>query len=196
MRRSGRASRIAMRRPLLLRRLYPYLPRHERAVAEVFEAFFAYVESTTGDPLVLAPAAIPRRPARCKEFLLERLRQDSASYDALDECASSLPRTSAVASAAQAQISKPPICCRATCSVAGRSRAMAHAVEGRFPFLDHRVLNSHQRIPPRPEDKTLARKTHPARGHGADLLPPRSVNRPKQPYRAPDARVFQRLVVR
>ena len=42
--------------------------------------------------------------------------------------------------------------------------AMAHAVEGRFPFLDHRVVEIAARIPPTLKLRGLTREAHPARG--------------------------------
>ena len=67
--------------------------------------------------------------------------------------------------------------------------AMAHSVEGRFPFLDYRVAEFAGRLPARLRlrglrDKYLLRKL------GASLLPAEIWNRPKKPYRAPIHRSF------
>lgn len=66
---------------------------------------------------------------------------------------------------------------------------MAHAVEGRFPFLDPRVAEAAFRLDTAaklsPDDAKIALK----RAFGEKL--PRSItSRPKQPYRAPDAAAF------
>ena len=67
--------------------------------------------------------------------------------------------------------------------------AMAHSVEGRFPFLDHRVVEFAARLPARLKIKVLDEKYLLKRG--ADGLVPRSVReRPKQPYRAPEGKCF------
>ena len=64
--------------------------------------------------------------------------------------------------------------------------AMAHAVEGRFPFLDYRVVEFAAKLPIRMKMKVLQEKYLLKRC--AEGLIPRSVqSRPKQPYRAPDA---------
>ena len=66
---------------------------------------------------------------------------------------------------------------------------MAHSVEGRFPYLDHRVIEFANRLPPRLKMRGLREKVllkRAARG----LVPDSIVERPKQPYRGPDARVF------
>jgi asparagine synthase (glutamine-hydrolysing) len=74
-------------------------------------------------------------------------------------------------------------------SAQGDRVAMAHAVEGRFPFLDHRVVEFAGRIPPQLKLSVL-REKHILKGATRDLLPPVIANRPKQPYRAPDAEAF------
>ncbi len=63
--------------------------------------------------------------------------------------------------------------------------AMAHGVEGRFPFLDYRVMEFASRLPPYMrlfglKEKWLLKKV------AARLVPMTIVSRPKQPYRAPD----------
>ena len=67
--------------------------------------------------------------------------------------------------------------------------AMAHAVEGRFPFLDHRVVELGARIPPQLKLNGL-REKHILRKSAERLLPAAIANRTKQPYRAPDAQAF------
>lgn len=74
-------------------------------------------------------------------------------------------------------------------SVQGDRVAMAHGVEGRFPFLDHRVFAYAASLPP---DRKLAglRDKIALRELAAELLPRRVADRPKQPYRAPDVPPF------
>jgi asparagine synthase (glutamine-hydrolysing) len=67
--------------------------------------------------------------------------------------------------------------------------AMAHSVEGRFPFLDHRVIEFGARLPPRLKLRAL-REKHILREAAGRLLPATIANRPKQPYRAPDSQSF------
>lgn len=67
--------------------------------------------------------------------------------------------------------------------------AMAHSVEGRFPFLDYRLVEFCNRLPATSKlrglrDKRLLRKL------GRELLPDEIWNRPKKPYRAPIHRSF------
>jgi asparagine synthase (glutamine-hydrolysing) len=67
--------------------------------------------------------------------------------------------------------------------------AMAHSVEGRFPFLDFRVVEFTSRLPPHLKMKVLNEKYLLKRAAG-ERIPPAIRERPKQPYRAPDAASF------
>jgi asparagine synthase (glutamine-hydrolysing) len=67
--------------------------------------------------------------------------------------------------------------------------AMANSVEGRVPFLDHRVVEFAGRLPARYKLRGLTEKAVLKRAL-AGLLPSAIVNRVKQPYRAPDAPSF------
>jgi asparagine synthase (glutamine-hydrolysing) len=74
-------------------------------------------------------------------------------------------------------------------STQGDRMAMAHAVEGRFPFLDHRVVEFASRVPPRYRMKGLKEKFI-LREAASKVIPPEVAQRPKQPYRAPISRCF------
>lgn len=67
--------------------------------------------------------------------------------------------------------------------------AMANSVEGRVPFLDHRVIEFANRLPPRFKLRGLTEKAVLRRA-ARSLLPPQVLNRVKQPYRAPDNQSF------
>lgn len=67
--------------------------------------------------------------------------------------------------------------------------AMAHGIEGRFPFLDHRLVEFAASLPVGQKLRGLEEK-HLLRKVAADLLPKEIVARPKQPYRAPDSEAF------
>lgn len=71
----------------------------------------------------------------------------------------------------------------------GDRMAMANAVEGRFPFLDYRVVEFATKVPPvyrlmGLKDKFILREA------ARDVIPPELANRPKHPYRAPISRCF------
>ena len=67
--------------------------------------------------------------------------------------------------------------------------ALAHGVESRLPYLDHRIIEFVNALSPRYKlrglrEKVLLRKAL------ADVLPEAIIRRNKQPYRAPDSRCF------
>ncbi len=67
--------------------------------------------------------------------------------------------------------------------------ALAHGVECRFPFLDHRVVEFSARLPGRLKMFALKEK-YLLKRCARHLVPPAVLARPKQPYRAPDAASF------
>jgi asparagine synthase (glutamine-hydrolysing) len=73
----------------------------------------------------------------------------------------------------------------------GDRMAMAHSIEGRFPFLDHRLVDWAFHLPDKfklhnMESKFLLKETF------REDLPQSIVNRPKRPYMAPDLKSFIR----
>ena len=66
---------------------------------------------------------------------------------------------------------------------------MAHGVEGRYPFLDHRVFEHSVSLPAERKLDFPERQGRVAR-LAATVLPPRIARRPKQPYRAPEVAPF------
>lgn len=66
---------------------------------------------------------------------------------------------------------------------------MASSVEGRFPFLDHRLIEFANQLHPACKMRVL-REKHLLKEAIRSRLPATIVNRHKQPYRAPDAAAF------
>lgn len=66
---------------------------------------------------------------------------------------------------------------------------MANSVEARVPFLDHRVIEFANSLPPRFKLRGLREKAV-LREAVRDLLPPAILHRVKQPYRSPDNQSF------
>jgi asparagine synthase (glutamine-hydrolysing) len=67
--------------------------------------------------------------------------------------------------------------------------AMANSIEGRFPFLDHRVIEFASRLPPSLKIRGLTEK-YILKCAMKHLLPAEVSGRMKQPYRAPDSQSF------
>jgi len=67
--------------------------------------------------------------------------------------------------------------------------AMANSIEGRFPFLDHRVIEFANRLPLRYKIMGLNEKYLLKRAMKG-IIPESIRSRSKQPYRAPDSQSF------
>jgi asparagine synthase (glutamine-hydrolysing) len=66
----------------------------------------------------------------------------------------------------------------------GDRMGMAHSIEGRFPFLDHRLVEFCNRLPPRLKLRGLTEK-YLLKQVGRKWLPEQIWRRRKRPYRAP-----------
>lgn len=190
IRRFWAAQPESRRRPLLLKRLYPYLNNlHSQPVAYL-KAFFHVNPVELRDPLF---SHLPRweLTARIKAFFSEEVRSTIGNYSALEEMRDSLPTGfSKWDHFGQAQYLETVYLFPGyILSSQGDRMGMAHSVEGRFPFLDHRVVELATRIPPTVKMKVLKEKyilKQAARG----LIPAGVQTRAKQPYRAPDIESF------
>ncbi len=181
------ASRI---RPHLFRRLYSYLPGIQSQSAEYLAAFFGNAADRIDDPLFShRPRFRATTPA--KLFFSEDLRARLKDYDAAADLASRLPtRFSKWHPLHQAQYLETTFLLPGyILSSQGDRVSMANAVEGRFPFLDHRLVEFATRVPPRLKLLGLDEK-HILKRAALGLVPASITKRPKQPYRAPDAESF------
>jgi asparagine synthase (glutamine-hydrolysing) len=176
-------------RPHLFRKLYPYLPGLKQQSPEYLGAFFGAASDQGDDPLF---SHRPRfRSTAAKIFYSDDLRSTLGSYDAAEELACRLPeRFRSWHPLHQAQYLESRFLLPGyILSSQGDRMAMAHGVEGRFPFLDHRLVEFAARLSPDLKLKGLEEK-HILRNVARDLLPSTIVRRAKQPYRAPDSRSF------
>ncbi len=180
------------RRPQLLKRLYPYMPRLQGQSQRYLEAFFGGHKDALDDPLY---SHLPRfrSSAGAKAFFSADLRAQIGSYDALADLRERLPADfMRWHPLSQSQyLESAYLLPGYILSSQGDRVGMANAVEGRFPFLDHRLIELAAKIPPRLKLKGLVEK-HILRQSMKHLLPGSIATRPKQPYRAPESRAFLR----
>jgi len=178
-------------RPLLLRRLYPYLPNVQSQSDPYLRAFFAASSAGCDDPLF---SHMPRwtSSARLRLFYSPDVREAVANQSCpIEDMRSLLPISHPQwDSFARAQfLETAHLLPGYILSSQGDRMAMAHGVEGRYPFLDPRVVAFAASLPARLKMKTLQEKyllKLAVRG----LVPESILRRPKQPYRAPDASSF------
>jgi len=177
-------------RPLLLKRLYPYMDRLQRQSLEYLKLFFHVSDADLKHPFF---SHLPRweLTAKCKLFFSEAVRAELASRRTVDELIAEMPRPYASyrpfskAEFLEAQHLLPGY----ILSSQGDRMAMAHAVEGRYPFLDHRVVEFAARLPTQLKMKVLDQK-HLLKQAVKGLIPESIRTRHKQPYRAPDGKSF------
>ncbi len=128
-----------------------------------------------------------RNTSRTRRFFTPELRQE------LDKTIDAVPYPHAFQRwepLAQAQYLESSIfLSQYLLSSQGDRVAMAHSVEGRFPFLDFRVIEFCSTLPPNLKLRALTEKYLLKRA-GGKLLPEAIWRRPKRPYRAPIHRSF------
>ena len=176
-------------RPLLLKRLYPYMNGIQRQHPSYLARFFHVTDADLRNPHF---SHLPRweLTSSLKTFLSlpARVGPENSAIAVLNEI---LPAR---------YLSWPPFR-RAEyletmhllpgyiLSSQGDRMAMAHSVEGRYPFLDHRVVEFGARLPATLKMKVLNQK-YLLKAAAKNLVPEAIRIRPKQPYRAPDGRSF------
>lgn len=178
------------RRPLLLRRLYPYLENLQQQPEAYLRSFFHVKREDLSNPFF---SHLPRwqLTSKLKLFFSETVKEELRSSNGLAELRQELPDG----------YSRWPDFCQAQyletmyllqgyiLSSQGDRMAMAHSVEGRYPFLDHRVAEFAARLHPSLKMHVLNEKyllKQAARGR----VPESILRRSKQPYRAPDGKSF------
>lgn len=177
-------------RPLLLKRLYPYLQNLQSQPNAYLKAFFHVKPEDLSSPFF---SHLPRwqLTSKLKIFFSDAVKSEIQSHDVYAEMERLLPASySGWDSFCQAQYLEAMYLLPGyILSSQGDRVAMAHSVEGRFPFLDHRVVEFASLIPPHLKMKVLSEK-YLLKRCGRDLIPPCVKSRPKQPYRAPEAKSF------
>jgi asparagine synthase (glutamine-hydrolysing) len=171
-------------RHLLLGRLYPYVFEDERLKGMV-PAFFSQGIDRTTDPLY-SHLVRWQNTARTKLFFSDDLKASIGEYNGCEEMRQTLPpgfEGLDVVSKAQ-HIEMSVFMSNYLLSTQGDRVAMAHSLELRPPFLDHRIVEFAGRIPPRLRMCGLHEK-YILRQAFKKILPDPILNRPKVPYRAP-----------
>jgi asparagine synthase (glutamine-hydrolysing) len=185
----GRAPGSTLR-PLLLRRLYPYLARSPVAQRAMAEEFFGRGRERWREP-GFAHEPRWRSAAALWRLFSADVRQAAARHDPVGRLLATLPPEHARWSllARDQYLEIRTLLSGYLLSSQGDRMLMAHSVEGRFPFLDPSVVALAASLPPGFKLRGLDEK-HVLKRAGAGLVPPEILRRKKQPYRAPDALAF------
>lgn len=180
----------SIRRPLILSRLYPYLKHSPAATPAFREQFFKQGLEHRERPFF---AHIPRwaTTRRLWQFLHPDVRTALKGFDAYATIERYLPAgINAWPPLGRDQyVEAHTLLSGYLLSSQGDRMGMANSIEGRFPFLDHRVIEFANRLPPHYKIRGLNEK-YLLKSAMRGLLPEVIRKRTKQPYRAPDAASF------
>ena len=177
-------------RRFILKRLYPYLEHSPVRSLSYAEAFFTV--DTSPYPAHFY-SHVPRwlTTSKTKFFFSDHVKDVIGGHNTIDELSQLLRgEISHYDDLSKAQyIEMKTLLPGYILSSQGDRVGMAHAIEGRFPFLDHRLIEFCAQLPPFIRMKTLEEK-YILKESMRDLLPVSIVRRKKQPYMAPDYQSF------
>ncbi len=177
-------------RPSLLRRLYPTLPLSGSRAKFYLETFY---KAGLADIDKFHFSHIPRinTTVKIKEYFTEEVKELIGDYDSPGVFGRDLPdsffRWHHLARAQYLEAGS--LLSGYLLSSQGDRVSAANSVEGRFPFLDHRVAEFGATIPPWHKILGLKEKLVLKKAMRAEL-PPEITGRVKQPYMAPDSNSF------
>ena len=177
-------------RPTLLKRLYPYLDFTRNQSAEILKSYFGAMDEDLTSPV------FSHRPrwngtAQSMAFLSSsfqaRVAATNPEKQIMEKWGEQLGPLGMFnrAQFLEARTLMPGY----LLSSQGDRMLMAHSVEGRYPFLDHRVIEFANTLPPHLKMRVLNEK-YLLKKVAQGRLPEEILARKKQPYQAPAAASF------
>ena len=177
-------------RAILLKRLYPYLPKIKNANVNILKMFFGYklkeIESPTYSHLLRW-----KNTSRIINYLSKNFKNALDEYSPVDDINKKISGTlEGCDFLTKAQFIEIKLFMSGyLLSSQGDRMAMANSIEGRYPFLDHRMIEFCMQVHPDLKlkilnEKYLLKKVMKGR------IPDEILSRSKQAYRAPIKSVF------
>ena len=177
-------------RPILLQNLYPTLPLSPSRAKFYLETFY---KAGLSDLNKFNFSHIPRinTTMRLKEYFTDDVKSQIGKYDATEAFGHDLAQNfMAWHPLTRAQFLESRTLLSGYLLSSQGDRVMAgHSIEGRFPFLDHRVIEFGAKIPPWHKILGLKEKIVLKKAMKSEL-PKDIISRVKQPYMAPDSNSF------
>lgn len=177
-------------RPMLLKKLYPTLPLSQAKARFYLETFY---KAGLSDYDKYYYSHMPRinTTTKIKEFYSDDVKTQIGNYDSLSAFDKNLPEAFyRWHHLARAQfLEARSLLSGYLLSSQGDRVTAANSVEGRFPFLDHRVAEFAATIPPKYKILGLKEK-YTLKKAMKNELPAEILKRVKQPYMAPDSNSF------
>ena len=179
-------------RPRLLEKLYPYIfsQGNSRAV-KFLEQFFKKGMMELDSP-VYSHMLRWENTSHLKQFFSNDIKNQTSGLDNfVQRYTKTLPKDFMTwDSLSRAQyIENKVFMSNYLLSSQGDRMAMANSIEGRYPFLDHRVIEFAATLPPHIRMNGLTEK-YILKKAAKGKIPSRLINRAKQPYRAPISQAF------
>lgn len=177
-------------RPLLLKKLYPDIPALRNSATVMLKMFFGYMLSETADPFY-SHLLRWNNSNHIRKHLSGWMKDFSSSYSPLSILSSQLPEGfSRWDSLSKAQWIETSIFMSGyLLSTQGDRMGMSYSVEGRYPFLDYRIIEFCTSLPSDFKLHGLNEK-YLLKNLTKGSIPESIRKRPKQPYRAPIKSVF------
>ncbi len=175
----------SLARPKLLSKLYPYIPMIRDANSLSLKMFFGYKLAETKDPFY-SHLLRWHNTSRIKTYFSDEISAGLNTYNPLEKVLQQLPENfENWTGLAKSQYLESSIFMSGyLLSSQGDRVAMGNSVEGRYPFLDYRVIEFCAGLPDRLKlnclnEKFLLKKM------STGIIPESITKRSKQAYRAP-----------
>jgi len=177
-------------RPLLLKKLYPTLPLSGARARFYLETFYK-AGLAQKDKFYFSHIPRINTTTKLKDYFTSDIRKVLQDYNALEVFGRNLPEPFARwHHLCRAQyLEAKSLLAGYILSSQGDRMASANSVEGRFPFLDHRLVEFAATIPPGLKIFGLNEK-YVLKKAMIKELPKEITERVKQPYMAPDSNSF------
>jgi asparagine synthase (glutamine-hydrolysing) len=177
-------------RPLLLKKIYPDIPHLRDSNPNILRMFFGYKLNDTDNPFY-SHLLRWNNANHIKKHLSQSYKQLLGNYSVTDELIEKLPvGFNSWDPLAKAQwIETTLFMSGYLLASQGDRMAMANSVEGRYPFLDYRVIEFCSKLPSDLKLKGMNEK-YLLKKLVKGMIPESIIKRPKQPYRAPIKSVF------
>lgn len=172
-------------RPKLLTKLYPYIPLLKDSPDLALKMFFGYKLNETEDPLY-SHLLRWHNTSRIKSFFSEAYAFSLNGNDPINEIYNNLPESFGTwSNLSKSQFLEANIFMSGyLLSSQGDRMAMGNSVEGRYPFLDYRIIEFCNQMPDNYKLNCLNEKFI-LKKLSAGKIPKSITQRPKQAYRAP-----------
>ncbi len=178
-------------RPLLLKKLYPYLTQLNSVSSNVLKMFFGYKLRETESP-IYSHLLRWHNTSRIRKYFSDAFQKKISDYNPIEELEEDIKdKLDGLDFLTKAQwIEINLFMSGYLLSSQGDRMAMANSIEGRYPFLDHNVIEFCMNVSPDLKlnglnEKYLLKKMMKGR------VPESILNRSKQAYRAPIKSVFR-----